>query len=180
MPSEPPSGAGTSQIAVRPFIAEHQSFLTRVAPRIHPGQTVSPRDPAALDRFFSDLQRGRLLTEPGSEAFVATIDGETCELVSVHPDKDYFTGHPRAYVDILVVAREVEGRGVGRALLDYVERWAGERVSRGRSRRLRGQSACDRLLRATGVSTRPHSDGEATRLAAALATGDDDSVLVRH
>ena len=81
----------------------------------------------ALDRFFSDLQRGKLLTEPGAEAFVATIDGEPCGLVSVHPDKDYFTGHPRAYVDILVVAREAEGKGVGRALMDHVERWARDR-----------------------------------------------------
>jgi ribosomal protein S18 acetylase RimI-like enzyme len=124
MRSESSSQAGANYIAVRPFSDEDQPFLTRVAPRIHPGQTVSPRDPAALDRFFSDLQRSRLLSEPGAEAFVATIDGVPCGLVSVHPDKDYFTGHPRAYVDILVVAREAEGKGVGRALMDHVESWA--------------------------------------------------------
>jgi hypothetical protein len=39
------------------------------------------------------------------ETFVATIDGEPCGVVSVHPDKDYFTGHLRAYVEILAVAR---------------------------------------------------------------------------
>ena len=91
---------------------------------------MSPRDPEALDRFFSDLQRGKLLTEPGAQAFVATIDGEPCGLVSLHPDKDYFTGHPRAYVDILVVAREAEGNGVGRALMDHVEGWARDRAFR--------------------------------------------------
>jgi ribosomal protein S18 acetylase RimI-like enzyme len=130
MEPESASGAETIQIAVRLFSAEDRPFLTRVASRFHPGQTVSPRDPGALDRFFADLQRGRLLTEPGAEAFVATIDGEPCGLVSVHPDKDYFTGHPRAYVDILVVARQAEGRGVGRALMDYVERWARDRAFR--------------------------------------------------
>ena len=124
MRSESPSQAGPNHIAIRPFSAEDQPFLTRVAPRIHPGQTISPRDPAALDRFFSDLERGRLLSEPGAQAFVATIDGEPCGLLSVHPDTDYFTGHPRAYVDILVVAREAEGKGVGRALMDHVESWA--------------------------------------------------------
>jgi GNAT superfamily N-acetyltransferase len=127
MESGSPSLAGITEIAVRPFGTEDQLFLARVAPRIHPGQSVSPRDPEALDRFFSDLQHGRLLTEPGAEAFVATIDGEPCGLVSVHPDKDYFTGHPRAYVDILVVASEAEGRGAGRALMDHVERWARDR-----------------------------------------------------
>jgi GNAT superfamily N-acetyltransferase len=77
-----------------------------------------------MDRFFSDLENGRLLTEPGAEAFVAMLHGEPSGLVSVHPDADYFTGHPRAYVDILVVAEEAEGRGVGRALMDHVEHWA--------------------------------------------------------
>jgi GNAT superfamily N-acetyltransferase len=127
MRSESPSQAGTDRIAVRPFCDADQPFLTRVTPRIHPGQTVSPRDPAALNRFFADLQRGKLLTEPGAEAFVATIGGEPRGLVSVHPDTDYFTGHPRAYVDILVVAHKAEGKGIGRALLDHVEGWARER-----------------------------------------------------
>src|SRR5215207_7716182 len=130
MGSESSSEAGISQITVRPFDAEDQPFLNRVAPRIHPGRTVSPRDPAALDRFFADLQRGKLLTEPGAEAFVATIEGEPCGLVSVHPDSDYFTGHQRAYVDILVVALEAEGKGVGRALMGYIERWARDRAFR--------------------------------------------------
>ncbi len=130
MEFESPSQSGTNQIDVRPFSAEDEPFLARVAPRVHPGQTVSPRDPAALDRFFSDVQRGRLLTEPGSEAFVATIDGEPCGVVSVHPDTDYFTGHPRVYVDILVVAHEAEGKGVGRALMARVERWARDNAFR--------------------------------------------------
>jgi hypothetical protein len=98
---ESPSGAATNQIAVSPFSAEDQPFLTRVARRSHPGQTVSPRDPEALDRFFSNLQRGKLLTEPGAQAFVATIDGEPCGLVALHPDKDYFTSHPRAHSTFL-------------------------------------------------------------------------------
>jgi GNAT superfamily N-acetyltransferase len=130
MEPESPYQSGTNLIDVRPFNAEDEPFLTRVAPRIHPGQTVSPRDPAELDQFFSYVQRGRLLTEPGSEAFVATIDGEPCGVVSVHPDTDYFTGHPRVYVDILVVAHEAEGKGVGRALMARVERWARDNAFR--------------------------------------------------
>jgi len=120
--------AATDSIEVRPFTAEDQVFLAGLACRIHPGRTVSPRDPAALDRFFADLQRGKLLAEPGAEAFVATIEGEPCGLVFVHPDTDYFTGHPRAYVDILAVALEAEGKGVERALMDYIERWARDRA----------------------------------------------------
>lgn len=124
MPSDSPSQAGINHVAIRPFKAEDRPFLAGVAPRMHPGQTVSPRDPAALDRFFSDLGDGNFLTKPGAQAFVATIDGQPCGVISFYPDKDYFTDHPRAYVDNLAVAQESEGKGVGRALLDSVERWA--------------------------------------------------------
>lgn len=111
-------------IEIRAFTAEDREFLARIAPRIRPAETVSPREPAAMDRFFHEIERGRLLTEPGAEAFVAMIDGEPNGLVSIHPETDYFTGHPRAYVDVLVVAEEAEGRGVGRALMTHAERWA--------------------------------------------------------
>jgi ribosomal protein S18 acetylase RimI-like enzyme len=77
-----------------------------------------------VDRFFTALAAGRLLTEPGAEAFVATAGGEPVGVMELHPDADYFTGHPRAYIDILVVAPEAEGRGIGRALLRHAEAWA--------------------------------------------------------
>ena len=126
MPSESPTPAGTSEIAIRPFRAEDQQFLARVAPRMHPGQTASARDPAIFDRFFSGLADGNFLSKPGAQAFVATINGQACGVISFSPDRDYFTDHPRVYVDSLVLAQESEGKGVGRALLDYVERWARE------------------------------------------------------
>lgn len=126
MPSELPSQASISDVAIRPFTDEDRPFLARVAPRMHPGRTASPRDPARLDRFFSDLGDRTFLTKPGAQAFVATIDGQSSGVISFYPDKDYFTDHPRTYVDNLAVAQDVEGKGVGRALLDYVERWARE------------------------------------------------------
>jgi ribosomal protein S18 acetylase RimI-like enzyme len=124
MPSEFPSPAGTSNVAIRPFSAEDLPFLAQVGPRMNPGQTASPRDPATFDRFFAGLGDGNFLTKPGAQAFVATVANQACGIISFYPDKDYFTDHPRAYVDNLAVAQESEGKGVGRALLDYVERWA--------------------------------------------------------
>ncbi len=37
--------------------------------------------------------------------------------------RDYFTDEPHGHVAILAVAREAEGRGVGRALLEAAEDW---------------------------------------------------------
>ena len=118
-----PESAG-ARIVVRPASDEDIPFLARTADRLRPDATASPRDPETMKRYFSALADSKLLGEQGSEAFVASIDGETAGFVAVHPDADYFTGHPRAYVDVLVVAPEAEGRGVGRALLAYVESWA--------------------------------------------------------
>jgi GNAT superfamily N-acetyltransferase len=126
MRSESPSPAGMDHVSVRQYTPEDQPFLARIASRMHPGQTASPRVPAALDRFFAELGEGKFLTKPGAMAFVATIDGQPCGLISFYPDKDYFTDHPRAYVDNLVVAQESERKGVRRTLLDYVEGWARE------------------------------------------------------
>ena len=118
--------AGSNHVAVRPFRPEDRPFLARIASRMHPGQTASPRDPEALDQFFSHLGDREFLTKPGAQALVATIGDQPCGLISFYPDKDYFTDHPRAYVDNLVVAEESERKGVGRALLDFVECWARE------------------------------------------------------
>jgi ribosomal protein S18 acetylase RimI-like enzyme len=126
MQSETPSRAEADEVDVRPFNPQDRPFLSRIAPRMNPGQTASPRDPAVFDRFFSELGDGTFLTKPGAQAFVATIDGHPCGLISFYPDKDYFTDHPRAYIDNLVVAQESERKGVGRALLAFVERRARE------------------------------------------------------
>jgi len=124
MGSELSCQAGADEIDIRPFSPEDWRFLARIAPRMNPGQTASPRDPAVFDRFFSEVGDDTFLTKPGAQAFVATIEGQPCGIISFYPDKDYFTHHPRAYIDNLVVAQESERKGVGRALLAFVERQA--------------------------------------------------------
>jgi GNAT superfamily N-acetyltransferase len=122
MPANPPADS----VIVPPHTDVDRPFLERMAHRPTPGNSAWPRDPDAMARFFANLP-DNLLTTPDAEAFVAELDVDPASVLTVHPDTDYLTGHPRAHVDILVVAPEAEGRGVGRALLEQVERWARER-----------------------------------------------------
>src|SRR5687767_7816212 len=62
MRSESPSPAGTDHVSVRQYTPEDQPFLARIASRMHPGQTASARDPAAVDRFFAELADSKFLT----------------------------------------------------------------------------------------------------------------------
>jgi ribosomal protein S18 acetylase RimI-like enzyme len=105
---------------------EDSEFLIQVAPRLYHGPTASPRDPETFQRYFADLKPADLTREPGMEAFVATASDsdEPLGLLVIKPDFDYFTDHPRAYVEILVVAEEAEGRGIGKTLMAHAEQWA--------------------------------------------------------
>jgi ribosomal protein S18 acetylase RimI-like enzyme len=113
---------------IRPVSAEDSEFVSRVASRLYHGPTMSPRDPETFQGYFSALTPADLTRDPGTEAFVATaVDpGTPLGLLVIKPDFDYFTDHPRAYVEILVVSEEAEGRGVGRALMAHAEKWGRE------------------------------------------------------
>jgi ribosomal protein S18 acetylase RimI-like enzyme len=117
-----------SPFSIRPLSGADAPFLARVAPRLYHGPTASPRDPEKFQGYFSSLTPADLTREPGTEAFVATAEdpGVPLGLLVMKPDFDYFTDHPRAYVEILVVAEEAEGRGVGRALMAHAEHWGRE------------------------------------------------------
>ena len=114
-----------SGFTVRPLSDQDGGFVSRVATRLYPGSTTSPRDPERMQSYFAALTPGDLTRDPGTEAFVAIGEdpGNPLGLLVIKPDFDYFTDHPRAYVEILVVAEEAEGRGVGRVLMTHAEQW---------------------------------------------------------
>lgn len=114
------------EIVVRPYRDGDAEFRARVVRRLHPGPTVSPRDPGALGDWIDRLGRNELELAAGAETFVAETAGQAMGLLILHPEADYFTGHRRAYVDALAVAEEAEGRGVAGALMGFAERWAME------------------------------------------------------
>ena len=118
------------EVAVRPFCSSDAALRERLARRLHPGQTVSPRDPEALTDYLGRLGRGEQEMADETETFVAELVGAAVGLLVLHQQTDFFTGHPRAYVDILVVAEEAEGHGVARNLMRFAEEWARSRGCR--------------------------------------------------
>lgn len=113
----------SDQVAVRPFRPEDAPLRARLARRIDPGPTVSPRDPIAMAQYLDRFGRGEAEMTEGTETFVAELAGEPVGVLVLHPEADHFTGHPRAYVDVLAVAEEAEGRGVARTLMRFAEGW---------------------------------------------------------
>ncbi|MFT4036755.1 MAG: GNAT family N-acetyltransferase [Thermomicrobiales bacterium] len=104
-------------------MAESDSlFLRQILPRLNPGVTVSPRDPARMAAFFASLDASNVL-EANQEGYIAERDGEPLGLMIIWLDADHFTGHARAHVEVLVVAESAEGQGVGRALLAFADQW---------------------------------------------------------
>jgi GNAT superfamily N-acetyltransferase len=77
-----------------------------------------------LNAFFDDRKADTALWV--AEHAVTTVVGAAyAEMIT-----DYFTQERHGHLGILMVAQEAEGRGVGRRLLETVERWAHEQGSR--------------------------------------------------
>lgn len=115
--TSPPIGS----VTIRPLVASDAPFLTYVSLRMLPDRTASPRDPETFRAYFEQMSPASLLNAPGSVAFVGELQGVVAGVISAHLDVDYFTNHPRLYVDTLAVADAAEGRGVGRALMAFIE-----------------------------------------------------------
>ena len=111
----------TNEVAIRPVKETDAAFVTRVARRLHPGPTASPRDPLLFQAYFEQLSPESLLTGAGSMAFIAEVNGMATGIISAHLDVDYFTNHARLYVDTLAVAEESEGHCIGKALMHFIE-----------------------------------------------------------
>lgn len=113
-----------SPITVRPIGPGDAALRSRLVGRLLPGPTVSPRDPALMHAFFSRLSRRETESHPDAEAYVAELSSVGVALLVLHRERDPFTAHFRAYIDMLVVEMAAEGRGVGKSLLRFAEAWA--------------------------------------------------------
>jgi N-acetylglutamate synthase-like GNAT family acetyltransferase len=69
----------------------------------------------------------RLRARGDAETLVAVAEGRVVGLATVHARDVLHHAHPVVQLTALVVPPDMRGRGVGRALVDVVERWAAAR-----------------------------------------------------
>lgn len=117
-----------SPVQIRPFTERDRPFLVAIMARLVPERTASPREPGAIGRYLSEQASGERPFAEGTDLFIA-VDGagQQTGLLGIRRDADYFSGHPRAYVELLAVTEAATCQGIGRDLMDFAELWARER-----------------------------------------------------
>ncbi|MEU7893959.1 GNAT family N-acetyltransferase [Nonomuraea sp. NPDC049152] len=118
-----------ASVAIRPYRDEDRDAIVTLAPRLTEG-VAAWRDADAVAVAVRGWVTGSLEESDSDDhgVLVAVRQGCVAGFVTV-TTRRHFTGQVDAYIGELVVSAEVEGMGVGRALVDAAESWA-----RGRGR----------------------------------------------
>jgi ribosomal protein S18 acetylase RimI-like enzyme len=116
------------RVAIRSASPADRAFLTTLAERL----ADFDRPPWRSHAEIADGDRRALLEaidtpRPGTQLFIAELEGRPAGCVLMWTLEDYFSQQWHAHVSVIAVTRDAEGRGVGRALMEHAERWARDR-----------------------------------------------------
>jgi ribosomal protein S18 acetylase RimI-like enzyme len=118
------SNANT-RVAIRSATPADREFLASLAERLadfdrpawRSHEEIADGDRRAL---YEAIDHPR----PGTELFIAELDGVPAGCLLMWTLEDYFSQQWHAHVSVIAVTKAAEGHGVGRALMDHAERWA--------------------------------------------------------
>lgn len=113
-----------TEVRVRAARPGDRSAALRLASRLAEG-VAAWRDAAAVERVVTGWVDARFAHLDGDEAavFVAEDEGKVVGFAAVEV-RPHWAGDRDAYLGELVVDRNAEGRGVGRAMVEAVSGWA--------------------------------------------------------
>jgi ribosomal protein S18 acetylase RimI-like enzyme len=112
-------------ITIREATAADREFVLALADRLADFDRPAWRSAdeiAAADRVALAAQ----LDQPSPEhaLFVAELNGHAAGCLLMWTLEDYFTHERHAHLSVIAVGDDMQGQGVGRALMDHAEMWA--------------------------------------------------------
>lgn len=119
-----------TSLIMRPATEDDAEWIVSQVPRLHefgppPWRTIEQMNAGEIADLRAVLARG----DDPDRFFVIAQRSEGTPLGFLYADTltDFFTGERHAHIKDIVVAREGEGQGAGRALMDAAETWSRSR-----------------------------------------------------
>lgn len=119
---------GDTELLMRAVEPGDDDFILGLVPRfvdfeLPPGR----KRPVVADGIRRDLIRHLEESRPGSFLLIAETDGgEPAGFLHLQVISDFFSGKMNCHISDIAVASTWDGRGLGKALLDYAESFARE------------------------------------------------------
>lgn len=120
--------AGDLELLVRAADADDDDFIFGIVPRFVDFELPAWRKRTTVtEGIRRDLDRHLEHAPPGSFMFIAeTDDGKRVGFLHLQTMTDFFSGGMNCHISDLAVAKGWDGKGIGRALLQYAEDFANE------------------------------------------------------
>lgn len=116
----------SNSVHIRPFVADDKPFILSLAPRLTIGMAPWRDDEKKLEAVQGWLEGSIAHVEKGTMIFVAENEHGTPTGFATVTTNRHFTGTEQAYIGELAVDADVEGQGVGQALVAACEQWSRE------------------------------------------------------
>jgi ribosomal protein S18 acetylase RimI-like enzyme len=114
-------------LTIRRATKDDLEFLLSLVPRLSEFGLPPARDAKAIETFTRDLMTKTVNENPvTSVILIAEEDKKILGFVQLEEEKEFFSGEVHGYIANLAIAKEAEGKGIGKALMNAAEAWSKE------------------------------------------------------